>query len=85
MSAAGSWSPLELAELFRCRCGKEIVGKVGPRGGRTWIWRLSDGTLVCSDRCPSIAQDEADRINDEMRGEQQADAAMRDYLDRDIP
>ena len=52
----GGWSIVESDDEIRCPaagCGKILRGRLvaGLRGGKTWCWKLPDGTRCCSRPC----------------------------------
>lgn len=66
----GKWSAVERGELFTCpECCKEVVGTIGPKGGKTWAWALPDGTRLCSKGCAAIRHDRdaIDNADDDMK------------------
>lgn len=59
---------LEIGERHTCVCGAVTVGRIGPRGGQTWLYR-KDGVLRCRRDC-QVARDLDDM--DAGRGEHEA-------------
>lgn len=78
MPLAGRHVPIELDEIFRCRCGAEKAGDVvGKRGGRQWKWRMPGGVHeYCTYDCAKL-HEQLDAERESNLAEYEAEQAMQ--------
>lgn len=69
------WVPLEVGERHTCVCGTVTVGRIGPRGGKTWLWAVA-GEQRCSKDCAEARDLHA---MDMAQGEYEADLGEAMY------